>query len=69
MDSPSWFPLERDEGKPRAVNDTFGLPTALTGVGLLVLLGLIIFGGVKRIAEVSEWVVPIMEINGEQRAT
>jgi AGCS family alanine or glycine:cation symporter len=45
-----------------AVNDTFGLPTAFTGVGLLVLLGLIIFGGVKRIAEVSEWVVPIMAL-------
>ncbi|HEY9762003.1 MAG TPA: alanine/glycine:cation symporter family protein [Trichocoleus sp.] len=45
-----------------SVNDTFGIPPRITGVVLLVVLGLIIFGGVKRIAEVAEYVVPIMAI-------
>ncbi|HIK43664.1 MAG TPA: alanine:cation symporter family protein [Leptolyngbyaceae cyanobacterium M65_K2018_010] len=45
-----------------SVQDTFGIPTSVTGVVLLVVLGLIIFGGVKRIAEVSEFIVPIMAV-------
>lgn len=45
-----------------SLKDTFGIPTQLTGVALLVVLGLIIFGGIKRIAEVAEFVVPIMAV-------
>jgi AGCS family alanine or glycine:cation symporter len=45
-----------------AVADTFGISEAITGAGLMVLLGVIIFGGVKRIAEVAEFVVPFMAI-------
>lgn len=45
-----------------SLQDTFGVPPRMTGILLLVALGLIIFGGVKRIAEVSEFVVPIMAI-------
>lgn len=40
----------------------FGLPAYLTGIFITVLLGLIIFGGVKRIARVADKVVPIMAI-------
>lgn len=45
-----------------SLKDTFGLPTSLSGLLLFILLGLVIFGGVKRIAEVTEYVVPIMAI-------
>ncbi|MEA5523048.1 alanine/glycine:cation symporter family protein [Limnoraphis robusta] len=45
-----------------SIQDTFGVPTSITGVILLIVLGLIIFGGIKRIADVAEFVVPIMAI-------
>ncbi|MDJ0707718.1 MAG: alanine/glycine:cation symporter family protein, partial [Leptolyngbyaceae cyanobacterium MO_188.B28] len=45
-----------------SLNDTFGVPTQITGVILLVVLALVIFGGIQRIAEVAEFVVPIMAV-------
>lgn len=38
----------------------FSVPVEYTGIGLVLLLGLIIIGGVKRIAKVAEVVVPFM---------
>lgn len=46
-----------------SLNDTFGISPQITGLLLLVVLGLIIFGGIKRIAEVAEFVVPIMAVS------
>ena len=43
-----------------SVNDTFGIPTNITGFILMVILGLVIFGGVKRIAQIAEFIVPAM---------
>jgi AGCS family alanine or glycine:cation symporter len=43
-----------------AVNNAFSLSHMWTGVILVVLLGLIIFGGIKTIARVAEYVVPFM---------
>jgi AGCS family alanine or glycine:cation symporter len=43
-----------------SVNDTFGIPTNITGLMLMVILGLVIFGGVKRIAQIAEFIVPAM---------
>ncbi|MGC9525297.1 MAG: alanine/glycine:cation symporter family protein [Limnospira sp.] len=45
-----------------SINDTFGISTRITGVVLMVVLGLVIFGGIKRIAEVAEYVVPVMAL-------
>lgn len=42
--------------------NSMGLPPALTGIIIVALLGLIIFGGVKRIASVAEKVVPFMAL-------
>lgn len=42
------------------VQNAFNVPVEYTGIGLVVLLGLIIIGGVKRIAKVAEVVVPFM---------
>ena len=45
-----------------AVSNAFDLSHSWTGIILVVLLGLIIFGGIKTIARVAEWVVPFMAI-------
>ena len=42
--------------------DAFGIPTWITGLGLVIALGLTIFGGVHRIANVAEVVVPVMAV-------
>lgn len=44
------------------LENAFGLSTTVTGIGLVVLLGVIILGGVKRIAGVASYVVPFMAI-------
>jgi AGCS family alanine or glycine:cation symporter len=43
-----------------SVHDSFGIPTNITGLMLMVILGLVIFGGVKRIAQIAEFIVPAM---------
>ncbi|WP_435105071.1 alanine/glycine:cation symporter family protein [Arhodomonas sp. AD133] len=40
--------------------DAFGVPVYYSGIGLAMLVGLIIFGGIKRIARISEYLVPLM---------
>jgi len=44
------------------MENAFGLSKTVTGIFLVVLLGAIIFGGVKRIASVSQTVVPFMAV-------
>ncbi len=41
---------------------SFGVPVWMTGALLTVLVGVTIFGGIKRIAHVAEFVVPLMAI-------
>lgn len=43
-------------------NTAFHIPPFITGAVIVVLLGLIIFGGVKRIARVADKIVPIMAL-------
>ena len=43
-----------------SMHDTFGLPTYVSGIVLMAVIGLIIFGGIKRIAKFAEVLVPIM---------
>jgi AGCS family alanine or glycine:cation symporter len=45
-----------------SMQNAFGIGPAITGGFVVLLLGLIIFGGVKRIGRVAEKVVPIMAI-------
>jgi alanine or glycine:cation symporter, AGCS family len=42
--------------------EAFEIPTMVTGISLVVIVGLIIFGGIHRIASAAEVVVPIMAI-------
>ncbi len=44
------------------MNSAFGVPYAVTGIILLVLAGLVIVGGLKRIASVTERLVPFMAV-------
>lgn len=42
-----------------SLDNAFGLPVQYTGIGLAVLLGLVFIGGIKRIAAVSDLLVPV----------
>ncbi|MFI3237315.1 MAG: alanine/glycine:cation symporter family protein [Lachnospiraceae bacterium] len=44
------------------MTSAFGIPSVLTGIVLMVLAGLVIVGGIKRIASVTEKVVPTMVV-------
>ena len=46
-----------------ALNNQFDVPTWLTGVVTAVLVGLVLLGGIKRIAEVAGKLVPFMAIS------
>jgi AGCS family alanine or glycine:cation symporter len=44
------------------MQNAFGIAPAVTGTLIVILLGLIIFGGVRRIAQVTQIVVPFMAL-------
>ncbi|WP_199621176.1 alanine/glycine:cation symporter family protein [Paenibacillus alkalitolerans] len=44
------------------MQNAFGINPAITGIGLVVILAAIIFGGVKRIAKVAQFAVPFMAV-------
>lgn len=43
-----------------SIHNAFEIPTSYTGIAVVLLLILIIFGGVKRLGTVAEYVVPFM---------
>ncbi len=43
-----------------ALNSDFGIPFIITGLSLALLTGIVIIGGIKRIAMVAEKIVPAM---------
>lgn len=45
-----------------ALSDTFSIPPMVTGAVIAVAVALIIFGGLKRIASVTEMLVPLMAV-------
>jgi alanine or glycine:cation symporter, AGCS family len=42
------------------LDSTFGVPTWITGVTLAILVGLVLIGGIRRIADVAGKIVPFM---------
>ncbi len=44
------------------LDNAFGISPTITGIGLVILLAVIIFGGIKRIANVAQYVVPFMAV-------
>ncbi len=45
-----------------ALKTNFNIPYAFTGIALVILAGLVIIGGIKRIAQVTEKLVPFMAV-------
>lgn len=45
-----------------ALNSNFGVPTWVTGLVLMVLVGAVLMGGIKRIADVAGKLVPLMTV-------
>lgn len=45
-----------------AVQDSFGIGRIWSGAALAILTGIVVYGGIKRIAKVADVVVPIMAI-------
>jgi len=45
-----------------ALKATFNVPTWLTGIALVALTAVVILGGIKSIARVTEWLVPFMAV-------
>lgn len=45
-----------------AMQDSLGIGRLWSGIGLAIITGLVVYGGIKRIAQVAEFVVPIMAV-------
>ena len=43
-----------------AVQNAFGVNVTVTGIALVILVGVVIFGGIKRIGSAAEFIVPFM---------
>jgi alanine or glycine:cation symporter, AGCS family len=44
----------------QVLNDGYAVPPLFTGIVLMVLVGAVVLGGIKRIAQVASYLVPIM---------
>jgi AGCS family alanine or glycine:cation symporter len=44
----------------QVMNDSFNVAPLVTGLVLMVLVGAVVLGGIKRIASVASWLVPMM---------
>lgn len=54
------LPSMQTQTAATAVSNAFGAPMIVTGVLLVVLVGVVIMGGVTRVGQVAEFVAPIM---------
>lgn len=45
-----------------ALHSSFGVPSAASGVGLVLVTAIVILGGITRIAEVTQFLVPFMAL-------
>jgi len=57
-----FLPGVQSNSAAAAIKHAYEIDTLYTGIGIAILLGFIIFGGVKRIAKTAEIVVPFMAI-------
>lgn len=55
-----FFPGVQSNTIASSMQNAFNIPAAYTGIGLSLLIGLVVFGGVKRIGRTSEVIVPFM---------
>ena len=57
-----FLPGVQANGMASAIDSAWGVPAWVTAIGLVILLGFIVIGGVKRIARFAVIVVPVMAI-------
>ena len=57
-----FLPTVQANGVSSALNNAFPIPTLASGIALALLLGLVVFGGVRRIARVASIVTPFMAL-------
>ncbi|MGY5766438.1 alanine/glycine:cation symporter family protein [Brachybacterium sp. DNPG3] len=57
-----FLPGVQANGMASAIDNAWGIPAWVTAIGLVILLGFIVIGGVKRIAQFAVIVVPAMAI-------
>lgn len=57
-----FLPGVQSNSAAAALNQAFEIDSLYSGIGIALLLGFIIFGGVKRIAKAAEIIVPFMAI-------
>lgn len=55
-----FLPTVQANGVSSAMGNSFPVPPLVSGIALAVLLGLVVFGGVKRIAKVASVITPFM---------
>ncbi|GAA4518533.1 alanine/glycine:cation symporter family protein [Brachybacterium paraconglomeratum] len=58
-----FLPGVQANGMASAIDLAWGIPTWVTAIGLVILLGFIVIGGVKRIAHFAVVAVPVMAIS------
>lgn len=46
----------------QVLKDSFSVPPLVTGLVLMVLVGAVVLGGIKRISSVASWLVPFMAL-------
>lgn len=54
------LPSMQTQTAATAMSNAFGIPAIATGVGLMLLVGVVIMGGVKRVGQVAELIAPAM---------
>ena len=47
----------------QVLHDSFSVPPLVTGLVLMLLVGAVVLGGIKRIARVASWLVPMMALS------
>ncbi len=47
----------------QVLSDSYSVPPIVTGLVLMLLVGAVVLGGIKRIARVASWLVPIMALS------
>lgn len=47
----------------QVLDDSFAVPPLVTGLVLMVLVGAVVLGGIRRIANVASWLVPFMALS------
>jgi alanine or glycine:cation symporter, AGCS family len=47
----------------QVLHDSFSVPPLATGLALMLLVGAVVLGGIKRIARVASWLVPFMALS------